>query len=62
MSRKKGKRMNRRQFLRRTAATVGGLIAMPTIITTSALGAGGRAPASERIVMGNIGYGGPAGF
>jgi len=60
MSLVKGKRMNRRQFLRRTAATVGGVIAAPTIITTSALGAGGRPPASERIVVGNIGYGGRA--
>jgi len=54
--------MNRRQFLRRTAVTVGGLMAAPTIITTSALGAGAvRVAASERIVVGCLGYGGRAG-
>ncbi|MBN1846552.1 MAG: Gfo/Idh/MocA family oxidoreductase [Sedimentisphaerales bacterium] len=60
MSRSPGKRVNRREFLRGTAATAATLVAAPTIITSSALGANGRPPASERIVMGNIGYGGRA--
>src|SRR3954470_16819796 len=45
---------DRRQFL----AAAGPAIAMPYVITSSALGAGGRAPASERIVMATIGCGG----
>jgi len=35
-----------------------GIAAMPTVITSSALGGRGRPPASERIVMGIIGAGG----
>lgn len=50
--------LNRRQFLKTSAAAVGGAVAAPLIITNSALGAAGRAPASERIVMGTIGLGG----
>ncbi|MCX7046086.1 MAG: Gfo/Idh/MocA family oxidoreductase [Candidatus Sumerlaeota bacterium] len=46
--------VNRRQFLK--AAGIG--IAAPYVITSSALGANDRAPASERIVMGTIGCGG----
>ena len=45
---------DRRQFL----ATAGSAIAMPYVITSSALGAGGRGPASGRIVMATIGCGG----
>jgi len=37
---------------------MGGLIAGPTVITSTALGAKGIPPASERIVMGTIGLGG----
>jgi len=50
------KEMNasRRSFLK----AVGGAIALPYIITSSALGADGRPPASERIVMAGIGMGG----
>ncbi len=44
---------SRRNFLRTTAAA----IIMPNIITSAALGADGRPPASERIVMGGIGIG-----
>jgi predicted dehydrogenase len=40
------------------AAAASGVIALPNIITSSALGAEGRAPASERIVVGVIGVGG----
>jgi hypothetical protein len=43
----------RREFLRRASTA----IAVPYVITTSALGAHGRPPASERIVMGGIGIG-----
>jgi hypothetical protein len=45
---------SRRQFLK----TAGSAFAVPYLITSSALGAGGRAPASERIVMATIGCGG----
>src|SRR5437867_2871067 len=44
----------RRRFL----AAAGSAIAMPYVITSSALGAGGRGPASGRIVMATIGCGG----
>ncbi len=44
----------RRQMLK----TAGLVVAAPYMLTSSALGAGGRSPASERIVMGTIGCGG----
>ncbi|MBN1506113.1 MAG: Gfo/Idh/MocA family oxidoreductase [Sedimentisphaerales bacterium] len=44
----------RRQFLKAAASAV----AMPYVIASSALGAGGAVPASERIGMGFIGLGG----
>jgi len=44
----------RRDFLKGVAVVA----AAPYVITSSALGAGGQAPASERIVMGCIGVGG----
>jgi len=47
-------KVSRRSFLK----AVGAAIALPNIITSSALGAGGRPPASERIVMAGIGMGG----
>lgn len=50
----RAEKMSRRSFLKASA----GAIAFPYIITTSALGAGGRLPASERLVMGCIGLGG----
>ena len=43
----------RREFLK----TAGAAVAAPYVITTTALGADGRPPASERIVMGGIGIG-----
>ncbi len=46
--------INRRRFL----GMAGSAIAMPYVITSSALGAGGRVPASDRIVMATIGCGG----
>ncbi|MHC4509926.1 MAG: Gfo/Idh/MocA family protein [Planctomycetota bacterium] len=49
----KNHRITRRTFLRSTAA-----VALPCGISASALGAGGRAAPSERIVMGAIGVGG----
>ncbi len=48
------RRVTRRRFLARLAASS----VAPCIITSSALGAGGRAPASERIALGSIGLGG----
>ncbi len=45
---------SRRQFLK----TAGLAVAAPYVITSTALGAEGRPPASERIVMGTIGTGG----
>jgi predicted dehydrogenase len=53
--------MTRRRFLRRSAGAAGGLAAVPYVITSSALGAGGRPAASERIVMGGIGIGNQGG-
>ena len=50
--------LNRRQFIKGVSAAVGGIAAAPAVITSTALGAEGRAPASERIVMGVIGVGG----
>jgi len=47
---------NRRDFLA-TAATTAAAISCPYIITSSALGAGGKPAASERIVMAGIGIG-----
>ncbi|MEM7234061.1 MAG: Gfo/Idh/MocA family oxidoreductase [Planctomycetota bacterium] len=50
---RKNQGTTRRQFLKGGAAA----IAAPYIITSSALGANGRAPASERVVLGAIGLG-----
>ncbi len=50
----KANNLTRRGFLKGTLAAVGA----PYVITSSALGAPGRAPASERIVMAGIGMGG----
>ena len=51
------KQMNRREFLRDVTAAAGAFAA-PYVITSSALGGGGRPAASNRIVMGAIGVGG----
>jgi len=53
----KAKEISRRSFLKGVAAA-GGLLAAPYVLTSAALGAAGRPPASERIVMGGIGLGG----
>ena len=47
-------RVNRRGFIRGVSAS----LAAPYVITSTALGAAGRPPASERITMGSIGIGG----
>jgi predicted dehydrogenase len=46
--------MSRRQFLGRASAA----LAMPSVVRATAVGAEGRPPPSERIVMGAIGMGG----
>jgi len=51
-------RYNRRQLLRRAATAAVGVAAAPYAITSTALGAIGVAPASERITVGFIGLGG----
>ena len=56
MEQTKGKGLSRRSFLRGAC----GMVAFPTIISATALGAEGRPAASERIVMGTIGFGGRA--
>jgi len=53
-----GKRINRRDFVKVSSAATLGAIAFPYVVSSSALGKGGRPPASERIVMGCIGLGG----
>jgi hypothetical protein len=50
-------RLNRRQFLRRTALA-GGVIAAPCLVPSTALGLNGAVPPSERIVLGGLGIGG----
>jgi len=62
MKSEKRRGLSRRDVLRCGAAAAGGLVAAPVIITSSALGAPGHAPASDRIVMGTIGYGGRASY
>ena len=52
----KGVALNRRQFLKQATA-VGGAVAAPWIIPSSALGRDGAVAPSERIVMGGIGLG-----
>ncbi|MHC4286471.1 MAG: gfo/Idh/MocA family oxidoreductase, partial [Planctomycetota bacterium] len=56
MGQTKGQGLSRRSFLH----GVGSMIAFPTIISATALGAEGKPAASERIVMGTIGFGGRA--
>jgi predicted dehydrogenase len=57
MNRSDATRRSRRRFLRKAAALGGSLAAVPYAITSAALGAQGRPPASERITMGHIGTG-----
>lgn len=49
--------LTRRKFLKGTLAAAGGILAMPEIIPSSALGRDGAVPPSERIVMAGIGIG-----
>lgn len=49
--------LSRREFLRRSAAATAAF-GLPAIVPASALGRGGRAAPSERIVMASIGVGG----
>jgi len=49
--------VSRRQFLRDAAGISAGIAGFPYIISSSALGANGASPPSERIVMGCIGVG-----
>jgi len=51
-------RCNRREFVRETAAATGCVAVATYAITSSALGAGGAVPASDRITVGFIGVGG----
>ncbi len=50
--------LTRRGFLGRAVSATGAALAAPYVLTSSALGADGRPPAGERIVMGAIGTGG----
>ncbi len=50
--------IRRREFLKGVSLAAASAAALPTIIPSSALGADGSAPPSERIVMGCIGVGG----
>lgn len=52
------KSQSRRSFLKKGAATVAGMVALPTIIPASALGRNGFIAPSDRIEMGMIGCGG----
>jgi len=55
---KKMQQVDRRQFLKRSAAVAAAAVGFPTIIPASALGAEGRPAPSNRITMGCIGLGG----
>ena len=52
-----GTGLNRRGFLKRTAAAAAGAVGFPYIIPSSALGADGAVAPSERITLGFIGMG-----
>lgn len=52
------KKMNRRGFMKSSAVAAGAVLAVPSIIPSSALGADGAVAPSNRIVMGCIGVGG----
>ncbi|XOV93557.1 MAG: Gfo/Idh/MocA family protein [Bacteroidota bacterium] len=52
---------NRRSFLKKSAITVSGAFAIPSIIPASAMGRDGFVPPSDRITMGIIGAGNQAG-
>jgi len=54
-------KVSRRTFLGNTAALAAGAAAAPYVITSTALGADGAPPASERVSLGHIGVGGRGG-
>ncbi len=56
-----GSQLNRRRFLQR-AVQASALVALPQVIPATALGQGGRAAPSERIVLGGIGIGSRGGY
>lgn len=53
----KNKALSRREFIGKTAAAAASALAAPSVITSTALGAGPLAPASERISLGFVGAG-----
>ncbi len=53
----KKRRINRRQFLKRTGRAAVGAIGFPYIVSSSALGGAGNIAASNRITVGCIGVG-----
>ncbi|MHC4629391.1 MAG: Gfo/Idh/MocA family protein, partial [Planctomycetota bacterium] len=57
MRRAKKRKLDRRQFIRRAAATVGAFVAAPTIVAPTALGRGGKVAPSDRIILGGLGIG-----
>jgi hypothetical protein len=50
--------ITRREFLKKATSGIAAAVALPNIITSSALGGNGSLPASDRITMGFIGLGG----
>ena len=52
---------SRRAFLARAMQGVGAGLAMPYVLASAALGAAGKAPASDRVATGHIGVGGRGG-
>ncbi len=55
--RKKLKKMNRRQFLKRLSVAAVGAVGFPSIVPASVLGKSGALAPSNRIVMAGIGFG-----
>jgi len=58
MDMKNMKKICRREFIKGVSVAAAGIAGLPAIIPSSARGAGGAVPPSERIVMGCIGVGG----
>ncbi len=56
-----GKKITRRRLLGSSARTVAAAVALPTIVSASALGKAGKAPASDRVGVGTISCGSRAG-
>lgn len=53
----KNEKLDRRRFIRKTAAAAGAVALAPTIIPSSALGRDGAVAPSERVIVGGIGIG-----